>query len=71
VLPKVESPIPETIGLGAAFGLATNAGAFFFVLATVLGRSNNQRVKWAAYGTVLGMCAGWIIYLTALAAELL
>jgi NADH:ubiquinone oxidoreductase subunit 6 (subunit J) len=71
VLPRVESPIPETIGLGAIFGIAGAAGVSSLFLATMLGLSDTQKARWGMWGTAIGFLAGLAFYMTALFAQLL
>lgn len=71
MLPNVESPIPETIGLGTIFSLAGSSGVLAFLLATALNRSREEKEKWSSRGIAGGFCFGAIVYLAALIAELL
>lgn len=71
MLPSVENPVPETIGLGTIVSLAGSFATIGFLLATALKRSDTERNEWSAYGVVVGFCLGAIVYLVALVAELL
>lgn len=70
-LPGVEGPIPNTIGLGAIFSAAGAGGILLFVLASLVGLPDTQRDAWGRKGMVSGFLVGSILYLVALAAQLL
>jgi hypothetical protein len=71
MLPSVESPIPETIGLGTIFSLAGSFAMLGFFLATLLKRSSSERDQWSGCGIALGLLLGAVFYLIALINELL
>ena len=69
VLPRVENPWPETIGLGF-LATAAGTGALLAVLAFATSdpRRRERAVLW---GTVIGFSVGGAFYLISLAAQLL
>jgi hypothetical protein len=71
VLPKVENPIPDTIGLGAIFSLAGAGGVLSLVIATLLGFPDRQRDAWSRWGMALGFAIGSGVYLISLLAQVL
>lgn len=71
MLPSVESPVPETIGLGMIFSVAGACGMAGLFLGTILKRPSTTRDEWSSYGMALGFCFGAGFYLIALAVELL
>jgi hypothetical protein len=71
VPPRVENPVPETVGLGTIFGIAGAGGMFSFVIATLLNLPERQRDAWGRWGTAMGLLVGALLYLSALLAELL
>jgi hypothetical protein len=70
VLPRVESPIPETIGLGAIFTAAGAGGVLLFVLAIMLRLPDAQRDAWGRHGMAGGFLLGLASYLIALLVQL-
>jgi hypothetical protein len=70
-MPEVESPIPDTIGVGTIIGAATAGGILLLVLAIAVGASPAQRTALAEYGIAGGFVLGLILYMTALAVQLL
>ena len=67
-LPKVEDPIPGTIGLGDLVSLAGAGG----VLGAVLSIARPQkRDLFVSLGTFLGFCFGCGLYALSLAVQLL
>jgi hypothetical protein len=70
LLPRVESPVPETIGLGAIFAIAGAGGVLMLVLASLGGVSDARRDAWGRWGIVGGFGAGSLFYLLALAVQL-
>jgi len=71
MLPRVESPIPEAIGLGTIIGIAGALGVSSLVLATMLGLPHTQKERWTMWGTAIGFLVGLAFYITALVAQLL
>lgn len=69
-LPRVEDPIPNTIGLGAIFSAAGAGGVLLLVLASFVGLPNAQRDAWGRKGIVGGFLVGSLLYVVALAAQL-
>ncbi|HEX5375945.1 MAG TPA: hypothetical protein VFW48_07280 [Solirubrobacterales bacterium] len=71
ILPRVEDPIPDTIGIGALFGAAGAGGVLAVVAGSMLGVSDAQQNRWARAGVSFGFAAGAIIYAGALIGQLL
>lgn len=71
MLPKVESPNPETIGLTTIVGVGTTLGMTFFVVATILRLPDAKREKWGKTGVFIGFGLGVAFYLVALVIQLL
>jgi len=71
LLPQVEDPIPSTIGLGAIFSAAGAGGILLFVLASFVGLPDAQRDAWGRRGMVGGFVVGSLLYMVALATQLL
>ena len=71
MLPKVENPIPETIGLGMIFSVAGAFGVFGLVLASTLRLPDAQRDAWSRRGMAAGFAVGSALYLAALLAQIL
>lgn len=71
MLPKVENPIPETIGLGTVIALGAAMGMSALVIAIVLRFPDAQRDTWSRLGLAGGFLFGLVFYLTALVAQLL
>ena len=71
LLPRVEDPIPNTIGLGAIFSAAGAGGILLFVLASLVGLPDTQRDAWGRKGMVGGFLVGSLLYMVALTAQLL
>lgn len=71
MLPRVENPIPETIGLGAIFSITGAIGISSLFLATMLGLSDTQKERWGMWGTAIGFLIGLAFYMTVLLAQLL
>lgn len=69
-LPRVEDPIPDTIGLGAIFSAAGAGGVLLLVLASLVGLPDTQRDAWGRKGMVGGFLVGSLLYVVALAAQL-
>jgi hypothetical protein len=69
-LPRVEDPIPDTIGLGAIFSAAGVGGVLLLVLASLVGLPDTQRDAWGRKGMVGGFLVGSLLYVIALAAQL-
>jgi hypothetical protein len=70
LLPRVEDPIPDTIGLGAIFSAAGAGGVLLLVLASLVGLPDWERDAWGRKGMVGGFLVGSLLYLVALAAQL-
>jgi hypothetical protein len=70
-LPRVEDPIPDTIGLGAVFSAAGTGGVLLLVLASLIGLPDTQRDAWGRKGMVGGFLVGLFLYVVALAVQLL
>jgi hypothetical protein len=70
VLPKVESPIPETIGLGAIFSMAGAGGVLLLTIATLLGVPERKRDAWGRLGVAAGCILGFTAYFAALVVQL-
>lgn len=68
MLPEVENPIPETIGLATVFEVAAAGGMIGLVVATVLQLPNRER--WAANGAVLLFGLALFAYFILLLAQL-
>lgn len=71
MLPKVENPIPETIGLETIVGIAVTANVLSLVLTTVLRLSQAQRENYVRWATVGGFVIGAVIYFSTLLLQLL
>jgi hypothetical protein len=71
ILPRVEDPIPDTIGIGALFGAAGAGGVLAVVAGSMFGVSDAQQNRWARVGVSLGFAAGAVIYASALIGQLL
>lgn len=71
MLPKVESPIPDTIGLGTIFSFAGAGGVLSLALATMLGFPDKRRDSWGRGGMVAGFVLGSAVYLVALLGQIL
>ena len=69
-LPRVEDPIPDTIGLGAIFSAAGAGGILLLALASLVGLPDTQRDAWGRKGMVGGLLVGSLLYVVALAAQL-
>ncbi len=71
ILPRVEDPIPDTIGVGALFSAAGAGGVLAVVAGSMLGISDGQQNRWARMGVSLGFVAGAVVYAIALVGQLL
>jgi hypothetical protein len=71
MLPKVEHPIPETIGLETIVGIAVTANVLLIVLTTILRLPQTQRESWVRWATVGGFVIGAVIYFSTLLLQLL
>jgi hypothetical protein len=70
-LPRVEDPIPDTIGVGTIFSAAGAGGVIGLVLGSLLGLSDIQLDAWARRGVGLGFAVGVLVYAVALAGQVL
>jgi len=70
-LPRVEDPVPDTIGLGVIFSTAGAGGILMLVLASMSGLPDVQRDAWARRGVSIGFAAGAFFYAIALIGQLL
>lgn len=71
MLPRVEDPVPETIGLGTIFSVAGAGGVLLLVLAAMLGLPDRRRDAWGRRGMTVGFIVGLAVYLIALLVQLL
>lgn len=71
LLPRVEDPIPDTIGMGIIFSMAGAGGVIMLVLGSVLGVSAAELDAWARRGVSMGFAAGVLFYAAALAGQVL
>jgi len=70
LLPRVEDPIPDAIGLGTIFSAAGAGGVLLLVLASLVGLPDRQRDAWGRRGMVGGFLVGSLLYVVALVAQL-
>jgi hypothetical protein len=70
-LPRVEDPIPDTIGVGIIFSTAGAGGVIGLAAASMLGFSDAQLDAWARRGVSLGFAAGALFYVSALFGQVL
>jgi len=70
ILPRVEDPIPDTIGIGALFSAAGAGGVVAMVAGSALGISRARQDQWARTGVSIGFAVGAAIYVTALLGQL-
>jgi len=70
LLPRVEDPIPETIGVGAIFSAAGAGGVVMLVLGSMLGLSEAELDAWARRGVGAGFAIGSLVYVAALAGQI-
>jgi hypothetical protein len=71
LLPRVEDPIPDTIGVGIIFGTAGAGGVVMLVLGSMLGRSAEDLDAWARRGVSAGFAIGALFYIAALVGQVL
>ena len=71
LLPRVEDPIPDTIGVGIIFSMAGAGGVVMLVLGSMLGMSGAELDAWARRGVSMGFAAGALFYAAALAGQIL
>jgi len=57
LLPRVEDPIPDTIGIGVLFSLAGAGGVIAVVFGSVLGISDSQQNRWVRLGVSFGFAS--------------
>jgi hypothetical protein len=67
VVPRVEDPLPETIGIPAVFALAGAGG----VLASIFcaGSPQAKHDRWVRRGGVIGFGVGFALYLIAVVVQ--
>jgi len=71
LLPRVEDPIPDTIGVGTIFSAAGAGGVVGLVLGSLVGLSDTQLDAWTRRGVGLGFAGGALVYAVALAGQIL
>jgi hypothetical protein len=71
LLPRVEDPIPDTIGVGIIFSMAGAGGVVMLVLGSMLEMSAADLDAWARRGVYMGFIAGALFYAAALIGQLL
>jgi hypothetical protein len=71
LLPRVEDPIPNTIGVGIIFSMAGAGGVVMLVLGSMLGMSAAELDAWARRGVSMGFVAGALFYAAALIGQIL
>jgi hypothetical protein len=71
LLPRVEDPIPDRIGVGIIFGTAGAGGVVMLVLGSLLGRSADELDAWARRGVSAGFVVGALFYTAALVGQVL
>jgi hypothetical protein len=71
LLPRVEDPIPDTIGVGIIFSMAGAGGVVMLVLGSILGMSVAELDAWARRGVSVGFAAGALFYAAALVGQIL
>ncbi len=71
LLPRVEDPIPDTIGVGVLFSFAGAGGVLAVVVGSMFGISDSRQNRWARLGVSFGFALGALLYGTALIGQLL
>lgn len=71
LFPRVDDPIPETIGVGVIFSIAGAGGVLLLVVASLAGFPDERRDAWGRRGVVGGFIAGLLLYFIALVVQLL
>jgi hypothetical protein len=71
LLPRVEDPLPDTIGVGIIFNTAGAGGVVMLVLGSMLGVSTAELDAWARRGVSSGFAVGALFYATALVGQVL
>lgn len=71
LLPRVEDPIPDTIGVGFIFSMAGAGGVVMVVLGSMLGMSATELETWARRGVSMGFVTGALFYAAALIGQIL
>lgn len=61
LLPRVEDPIPDAIGVGIIFSTAGAGGVVMLVLGSMLGLSTAELDAWARRGRQFGVCGRSIV----------
>jgi hypothetical protein len=71
LLPRVEDPIPDMIGVGFIFSMAGAGGVVMLVFGSMLGLSASELDAWARRGVSMGFVAGTLFYAAALVGQIL
>jgi hypothetical protein len=71
LLPRVEDPIPETIGVSAIFSAAGAGGVLALAAGSMLGLPEGQQDALARRGVNLGFAGGVLFYVVALVGQVL
>ena len=71
-LPRVENPIPETIGLETVFAFAGAGGVFGTILGSIDRLRTRQRSRewWTRVGLQFGFFFGALLYIAAVIGQL-
>jgi hypothetical protein len=72
-LPRVEDPIPDTIGIDTVFAIAGAGGTIGAVLGSFTKLRSRKRTRewWTTAGLIGGLATGVAFYLVSLAAQVL
>jgi hypothetical protein len=71
LLPRVEDPIPDMIGVGFIFSMAGAGGVVMLVFGSLLGLSATELDTWTRRGVSMGFVAGALFYAAALLGQVL
>ncbi len=71
LLPRVEDPIPDTIGVDFIFSVAGAGGVVMLVIGTMLRLSAAELDAWARRGVSIGFAVGTFFYAAALVGQVL
>lgn len=71
LLPRVEDPIPDMIGVGFIFSTAGAGGVVMLVFGSMLGLSAAELDAWTRRGVCMGFVAGALFYAAALLGQIL